>query len=124
MGKITKLLIALFTLFTLTLMRNLKFGKDWSTVTTIFKLSNDKMEKNSLNRSANSESAEFLDQQTSGKSYRRIQWNNGLWLKPLVFSEDENWPKIWKPGRKSKLKGVMESKIQTKAQHKGAMLKP
>ncbi len=94
-GRITKLLIALFTLFTLTLMVNLKFGKDWSTVTTIFKLSNDKKDGNSSNRTANSEAAKSLEQRISGKNCMMIHWNNVVWLKPLVFSEDEYWSKWW-----------------------------
>ena len=65
-GKMAKLLIALFICFTLTLMVNFEFGKDWSTVTTILKLSDYKKGQISLNRSANSELAEFLDQETSG----------------------------------------------------------
>ena len=119
-----KLLTALFICFTLTLMVNFEFGKDWSTVTTISKLSDYKKRQISLDSSANSELAEILDHETSGSTCRMTCGNNVIWAKPLVFSEDETWPKIWKPGRKSKLKGSKDSGIQIKAQHKGATLKP
>ena len=58
-GKTAKLLLALFICFTISLMVNFEIGKDWSTVTTISKLSYYKKGTNSLNSPANSEFAEF-----------------------------------------------------------------
>jgi hypothetical protein len=118
----TQLLIALFTIFTLTLLVNFEFGKDWLTVATISKHKDHVNGKNSLDRTANPEMAVFLAQMNSGMIFRKIPWNNAVWSKPLDFSMDVTWPKIWKPGRKVKLKGSMDKETQDKAQHKGAML--
>ena len=118
----TQLLIALFTIFTLTLLVNFEFGKDWLTVATISKPKDYENGKNSLDRTANPEMAVFLVQMNSGMILRKIPWNNVVWSKPLYFSMDVTWPKIWKPGRKVKLKGSMDKETQDKAQHKGAML--
>ena len=53
---------------------------------------------------------------------------NELWkqcglVETLGFFEEVTGPKIWKPGRKSKIKGEIGSEIHNNAQHKGAMLK-
>ena len=93
-GKTAKLLLALFICFTLTLMVNFEFGKDWSTVTTISKLSYYKKGTSSVNSPANSELAVFLDQETSEITCRMNCGNNVVWLKPLVFSEEVTGPKI------------------------------
>ena len=72
-------------MFTLTLMVNFEFGKNWSTVTTFSKLSYYKKGTNSQNSPANSEFAGFLDQETSRITCRMNCGNNVVWLKPWSF---------------------------------------